>query len=124
MPLFVAHAGKAPYSFFMAFDGTDFKTLMTLESHGLDVFAGVDPVYPWGHRPRNVSLRSNGPGVRILLTGYTGAASLIDRVKGYFREKSPKSSNATSKVVRHLLRDSSAECYRRQYCAAPTQLFC
>ena len=32
----------------MAFDVTDFKTLMTLESHGPDVFVGVGPVYPWG----------------------------------------------------------------------------
>lgn len=32
----------------MAFDVTDFKTLMTLESHGPDVYVGVGPVYPWG----------------------------------------------------------------------------
>ena len=32
----------------MPFDVTDFKTLMTLESHGPDVFVGVGPVYPWG----------------------------------------------------------------------------
>jgi acyl-CoA thioesterase-2 len=32
----------------MPFDVTDFKTLMTLESHGPDVFVGVGPSYPWG----------------------------------------------------------------------------
>ncbi|MAG31116.1 MAG: acyl-CoA thioesterase II [Deltaproteobacteria bacterium] len=32
----------------MAFDVTDFKTLLTLESHGPDVFIGIGPSYPWG----------------------------------------------------------------------------
>ena len=32
----------------MAFDVTDFKTLISLEPHGPDVFVGVGPVYPWG----------------------------------------------------------------------------
>jgi acyl-CoA thioesterase-2 len=32
----------------MPFDVTEFKTLMTLESHGPDVFVGVGPSYPWG----------------------------------------------------------------------------
>ena len=32
----------------MAFDVTDFETLMTLESHGPDVFVGIGPAYPWG----------------------------------------------------------------------------
>jgi acyl-CoA thioesterase-2 len=32
----------------MSYDVTDFKTLLTLESHGPDVFVGVGPRYPWG----------------------------------------------------------------------------
>ncbi|MEE8165510.1 MAG: acyl-CoA thioesterase domain-containing protein, partial [Myxococcota bacterium] len=32
----------------MTFDVTDFKTLMSLESHGPDTFVGVGPSYPWG----------------------------------------------------------------------------
>ncbi len=32
----------------MSFDITTFKALMTLESHGPDVFVGVGPRYPWG----------------------------------------------------------------------------
>ena len=32
----------------MTFEVNDFKSLMTLESHGPDVFVGVGPVYPWG----------------------------------------------------------------------------
>jgi acyl-CoA thioesterase-2 len=32
----------------MPFDVTDFKTLMTLEPHGPDVFVGIGPSYPWG----------------------------------------------------------------------------
>ena len=32
----------------MPFDVTDFHTLMTLESHGPDVFVGIGPSYPWG----------------------------------------------------------------------------
>ncbi len=32
----------------MPFEITDFATLMTLESHGSDVFVGVGPHYPWG----------------------------------------------------------------------------
>lgn len=32
----------------MPFDVTDFKTLLTLESHGPDVFVGIGPSYPWG----------------------------------------------------------------------------
>lgn len=32
----------------MPFDVTDFKTLMSLESHGPDVFVGIGPSYPWG----------------------------------------------------------------------------
>ena len=32
----------------MAFEVNDFKTLMTLESHGPDVYVGVGPMYPWG----------------------------------------------------------------------------
>ncbi len=32
----------------MLFDVTDFKTLMSLESHGPDVFVGIGPAYPWG----------------------------------------------------------------------------
>ncbi len=32
----------------MAYDVTDFETLMRLESHGPDVFVGVGPAYPWG----------------------------------------------------------------------------
>lgn len=32
----------------MAFDVTEFKKLMALESHGPDVFVGIGPAYPWG----------------------------------------------------------------------------
>lgn len=32
----------------MAYDVPDFATLMTLESHGPDVFVGIGPSYPWG----------------------------------------------------------------------------
>jgi acyl-CoA thioesterase-2 len=32
----------------MPFDVRDFTTLMTLESHGPDVYVGVGPSYPWG----------------------------------------------------------------------------
>lgn len=32
----------------MPFDVTDFETLMSLESHGPDVFVGIGPSYPWG----------------------------------------------------------------------------
>ena len=32
----------------MAYDVTDFDTLMQLESHGPDVFVGIGPAYPWG----------------------------------------------------------------------------
>lgn len=32
----------------MAWDVTDFATLLALESHGPDVFVGISPEYPWG----------------------------------------------------------------------------
>ncbi|MEZ4289655.1 MAG: thioesterase family protein [Myxococcota bacterium] len=32
----------------MAYDVTDFHTLMALEPHGPDVFVGIGPAYPWG----------------------------------------------------------------------------
>lgn len=32
----------------MPFNVTDFDSLMSLESHGPDVFVGVGPTYPWG----------------------------------------------------------------------------
>ena len=32
----------------MPYDVTDFETLMSLESHGPDVFVGIGPAYPWG----------------------------------------------------------------------------
>jgi acyl-CoA thioesterase-2 len=32
----------------MVYDVKDFNTLLTLESHGPDVFVGVGPRYPWG----------------------------------------------------------------------------
>ncbi|MBW1884554.1 MAG: acyl-CoA thioesterase II, partial [Deltaproteobacteria bacterium] len=32
----------------MSFDVPDFKTLISLESHGPDTFVGVGPSYPWG----------------------------------------------------------------------------
>jgi len=32
----------------MAFDVTDFDSLMALEAHGPDVFVGIGPAYPWG----------------------------------------------------------------------------
>jgi acyl-CoA thioesterase-2 len=32
----------------MVYDVKDFKTLLTLESHGPDVYVGVGPIYPWG----------------------------------------------------------------------------
>lgn len=32
----------------MPFDVTDFKTLMSLEPHGPDVYVGIGPSYPWG----------------------------------------------------------------------------
>lgn len=32
----------------MSFDVRDFQTLMSLESHGPDVFVGIGPAYPWG----------------------------------------------------------------------------
>ena len=31
----------------MGYDVTDFETLMTLESHGPDVYVGIGPSYPW-----------------------------------------------------------------------------
>ena len=59
----------------MAFEVHDFKTLMTLESHGPDVFVGVGPVYPWGRvyggqvvaqalRAAAIRTRSTGPDDR------------------------------------------------------------
>ena len=32
----------------MPFDVTDFDSLISLESHGPDVFVGIGPAYPWG----------------------------------------------------------------------------
>ena len=72
----------------MAWEVSDFATLMALEAHGPDVYVGVSPEYPWG---RVYGGQVVAQGLRAAQTT-VGADHHVHSLHAYFIRAAPATS--------------------------------